>query len=316
MFGGEIGLINNRADGSHGIGTSDWPPRGSLDEPDRRIWHTVSMEYIERIFQMETWQRNFDLKQWRVLNIERDGAVSLYINSFTTMSWDEEQRVANEEIAELVALENEQPAKKKRLTGEGDTEELRLEDDEVIEQAVQEQELQRTLPDHDRQVPMFRNTRRLSSVMPDTLPDSKARVIPLPRTRKPRRSRSPRSGESAGKTPSWLKEGQREFMKDQRSKDRERRLADEPTRQTHALECSKAERLTSELIKKIKSRPTGLMDKHRMRKRTEQINKRAEEKRKSEMSEQKHVQVKEELIAAWEKVGESGTKTKKVAARA
>ena len=138
MFGGEIGLINNRADGSHGIGTSDWPPSSSLDDPDRRIWHTVSMEYIERMFQMETWQRNFDLKQWRVFNVERDGAASLYINSFTTMSWDEEQRVANEEIAELVALENEQPAKKKRLTGEGETEEHRLEDDEVIKQAVQE----------------------------------------------------------------------------------------------------------------------------------------------------------------------------------
>lgn len=76
MFGGEIGLINNRADGSHGIGTSDWPPRGSLDDPNRRIWHTVSMEYIERMFQMETWQRDFDLKHWRVFNIERDGAAS------------------------------------------------------------------------------------------------------------------------------------------------------------------------------------------------------------------------------------------------
>ena len=90
-------------------------------------------------------------------------------------------------------------------------------------------------------------------------------------------------------------------MKDQRSKDRERRLADELTRQTHALECYKAEKLTSELIERIKSRPTGLMNKHRMRKRTEQINKRAEEKRKLEMSEQKRVQVNEELIAAWRK---------------
>jgi hypothetical protein len=304
MFGGEIGLINNRADGSHGIGTSDWPPKGSLDDPNRRIWRTVSMEYIERMFQMETWQRNFDLKRWRVFNIERDGAASLYINSFTTMSWDEEQRVANEELAELLALENEQPAKKKRLTGEGEAEEHRLEDEMVIEQAIDEQALQLTQPEYEyaRQVPMFRNTRRLSSVMPGALPDFKARVsiTPRPRIRMSKEFAEARKQmKLAGKSPDTPEARQRPFMQDQHAMDKERRVAEYMTKQNQARERSKAKNSTTELLKKLKSKPTGLMDKRRQRKKTEQMHKRAEEKRRVEMSEQRRVQVKEELIASW-----------------
>lgn len=160
MFGGELALINDRVDGSHGLGTSDWPPRGSLDDPERRVWSTVSMEYVEYMFQMETWQRDFDLKQWRTFNIPRDGAISLYINAFTTMSWGEEQRVADEEVAELVALEKDQPAKKKRITGAGRTEERRLENEELVEQAIEERDKQPPTPEYksNRQVPVFRNT--------------------------------------------------------------------------------------------------------------------------------------------------------------
>ncbi|KAL2043648.1 hypothetical protein N7G274_003955 [Stereocaulon virgatum] len=306
MFGGEIGLINNRADGSHGIGTSDWPPRGSLDDPNRRIWHTVSMEYIERMFQMETWQRNFDLKCWRVFNIERDGAASLYINSFTTMSWDEEQRVANEEIAELLALENEQPAKKKRLTGEGEAEEHRLEDEAVIEMAIDEQALHSKSPDyeHDRQVPVFRNTRRLSSVMPGALPDSKATVTisPRPRMRVSKEFAEARKRmNEARKDPNTPEARQRAFMEQQRSMDKQRHVAAYMTKQDNALKRSKAEKSTFKLLKQIKSKPTGLMDKRRRRKKTEQMHKRAEEKRRVEMSEQRRAQVKEELIANWRK---------------
>ena len=311
MFGGELALINDRVDGSHGLGTSDWPPQGSLDDPERRIWSTVSMDYIEHMFQMETWQRDFDLRRWRTFNIPRDGAISLYINAFTTMSWDEEQRVANEEIAELVVLEHDQPAKKKRITGDGQTEEHRLEGEDVVEQAIEEQEQQPTTPEYnyDRQVPMFRNTRRLSSVMPGPLPDSKPRVVLSPRVRKPRKTL--RSDSREDKAPHGLKERQRKFMEDQRSMDRERRLADEAKMQTEALERSKAEKLTSELVKKIRSKPRGLMDKHRLRKKIKLEDKRAEEKRKLELSEQRKSQIKEDLIAAWSKKRESQIKVKR-----
>ena len=316
MFGGEISPINHRIDGSHGIGTSDWPPRGKRDDPDRRVWFTVSMEYIEQMFQMETWRQSFDLKRWRVFNIPRDGAISLYINSFTTMSWEEEQRVAKEEIAELVALENEQPAKKKRITGEGKTEERRLGDEEVIGQAIEEQE-QRLSGDDERQVLTVTVTNRHSSPVLSPLPDSSTnRMTPNPQTPKPLvpanatakshirpsppRNKLPRPRRRAGRISDSLEAGQRNFIQDQHSKDNARRTNDELAKQKVKLERATMKEPTSELIKEIKSRPMGLMDKYRLKRKAGLLKKQAEEKRKHELAEKKDLQVKEELMAASE----------------
>ena len=317
MFGGEISPINHRIDGSHGIGTSDWPPRGRRDDPDRRIWFTVSMEYIEEMFQMHTWRQNFDLKQWRVFNIPRDGAVSLYINSFTTMSWEEEQRVAKEELAELLALENEQPAKKKRITGEGKAEERRLGDEEVIGQAIQEQE-QRLSRDDERQVLTVPVTRRQSSPVLSPLPDSSnIRMTLTPQNPKPlvpanatakRRIRQnlpkikfPRPRRRAGRAPNGLEAGQRNFIQDQLSKDRERRTKDELAKRKMKLERATRKEPTSEIIKRIKSRPRGLMAKYRLKRKAEFFKKQAVEKRKKKkhaLSEKEDLQVTEVLMAA------------------
>ena len=316
MFGGEISPVNHRIDGSHGIGTSDWPPTGRHDDPDRRIWFTVSMEYIEQMFQMETWRQSFDLKRWRVFNIPRDGAISLYINSFTTMSWEEEQRVAKEEIAELVALENEQPAKKKRITGEGKTEERRLGDEEVIGQAIEEQD-QRLSGDGERHVPTVLVTRRHSSPVLSPLPDSSSnRMTITPHTPKPlvpanatakshirripSRNRFPRPRRRAGRTSVGLEAGQHSFIQDQRSKDRERRANDELAKQKARLECATMKKPTSELIKEIKSRPRGLMHKYRLKRKAGLLKQQAAEKKKHESSEKEDLQFKEELMAASE----------------
>lgn len=313
MFGGEISPINHRIDGSHGIGTSDWPPRGKRDDSDRRIWFTVSMEYIEQMFQMETWRQSFDLKQGRVFNIPRDGAISLYTNSFTTMSWEEEQRVAKEEIAELVALENEQPAKKKRITGEGKTEERRLGDEEVIGQAIEEQE-QRLSGDEERQVLTVPVARRHSSPVLSPLPDSSSNImIVTPQTPKslvlanatakgslrpkPPRNEFPRPRRHTGRIPDNLEAGQRNFIQDQHLKDKERRTNDELAKQKVKHKHAKMKRPTSELIKEIKSRPMGLMDKYRLKRKAEFLKKQAEKKKKHELSEKNDLQVKEELMA-------------------
>ena len=316
MFGGEISPINHRIDGSHGIGTSDWPPRGKRDDPDRRVWFTVSMEYIEQMFQMETWRQSFDLKHWRVFNIPRDGAISLYINSFTTMSWEEEQRVAKEELAELVALENEQPAKKKRITGEGKAEERRLGDEEVIGQAIEEQE-QRLSGDDERQVFTVPVTSRQSSPVPGPLPDSSSNRMTLtPQTPKPLvranatanshirpsppRNKLPRPRRRAGRISDSLEAGQRNIIQDQHSKDRARRTTDELTKQKVEVERATMKKPTSVPIKEIKSRPMGLMDKYRLKKKAGLLKKQAEEKKKHELSEEKDLQVEEELMAASE----------------
>ena len=318
MFGGEISPINHRIDGSHGIGTSDWPPRGRRDDPDRRIWFTVSMEYIEQLFQMHTWWQNFDLKQWRVFNIPRDGAVSLYINSFTTMSWEEEQRVAKEELAELVALENEQPAKKKRITGEGKAEERRLGDEEVIGQAIEEQE-QRLSSDEERQVLTIPVTRRHSSPVLSPLPDSSNNRMTLtPHSPKPSvpanatakshtkpsrpRTKFPRPRRRAARIPNSLEASQRTFVQNQRSKDKGRRANDEAAEQKLKIKRATMKEPTSELIKRIKSRtksrPMGLMAKYRLKRKAGFLKKQALEKRKHELSKETVLLVKEELIVA------------------
>ena len=313
MFGGEISPINHRIDGSHGIGTSDWPPRGRRDDPDRRIWFTVSMEYIEHMFQMKTWRQSFDLKEWRVFNIPRDGAISFYINSFTTMSWEEEQRVAREEIAELVALENEQPAKKKRITGEGKTEERRLGDEEVIGQAIEEQE-QRLCGDEGRQVLTVPVTRRNSSPVLSPLLDSSNRMtltpptpnslVPSNATAKshirpgPPRNKLLRPRRRAARIPDSLEAGQRNFFQDQYSKNKERRTNDELAKRKVKIERATMKEPTSEIINKIKTRPMGLMDKYRLKRKAGLLKKQAEEKSKHELSEKNGLQVKELMAAS------------------
>lgn len=109
-------------DCSHGIGTWDWPDVDEDGSRETSLKSTISMKYIEKLFQMKTWQQSFDLTKWKTFHIPRDGAVSLNVNSFTTMPWSEEARVAKEELEEsLIVADPEQPAAKKReiATGEG-----------------------------------------------------------------------------------------------------------------------------------------------------------------------------------------------------
>ena len=171
MFGGHIQPINGRVDGAHGIATADWP-FGKDDDPSSERWWSISMQYIEHMFQKATWQRKFALKDTDIFHIPRDGANSLYLNSFSTMNPSEEERVAKEELAEAMAQSNEAPPVKKRELGSGDAEEKRPDEREVLENAVVDEEEKSNKALVERQVlPMFRGTRRLSSVMPGPLPD-------------------------------------------------------------------------------------------------------------------------------------------------
>lgn len=77
--------------------------------------YTVSMAYIEKLFQMDTWQQDYDLKNCKTFHVSRDGAVSINLNCLTTMNWSEELRVAKEALEE--SLTNSEPTAKKRETG-------------------------------------------------------------------------------------------------------------------------------------------------------------------------------------------------------
>ena len=286
MFGGQIAPINNRVDGSHGIGISDWPPRGTQNDPERRVWNTISMRYIEKLFQMNTWRGSYSLKNWRVFNIPRDGATSFYINSFTTMSANEEQRVAKQDLAEAIALANAQPAHKKRVKATGRMEDQRLKDEEVIEEAVTEREQQPESP--KREVPILDEKSRASS--PGALPGQ--RLILSPRTRQlsfakvsqapPLQPIGPQDAAQMPPTPYHLEVPDK--------------TTDIYPEHGEDLTTEAPKPPTSETIKKLKTRQTGLMDVFRQRKKTRLANKAAEAKRMRGAVNNKITELQESLI--------------------
>lgn len=136
IFGGEIQPINSRVDGLHGIGVTDWPPHGTDKDPDKVVWWTVSMEHISHLFKKETWGKLTGLDS-PCLKIPRTGAMSFYINYFTTMRRAEEQRIAREDTAEEVLRnQREQPAPKVRVKADGKKEEQRPLEAQVVETAL------------------------------------------------------------------------------------------------------------------------------------------------------------------------------------
>lgn len=295
MFGGHVQPINSKVDGSHGIGIADWPFGGEDDDPRKYRWWTVSMEYIMHLFQMETWQQSFDLKSWRIFNIPRDGATSLFINSFSTMAQSEEERVAKEEAAEVIARAIEEPANKKRIKGLGEAEDRRPGEVDIIKQVEIEEGPKVPSSVSIRQVPKFpdsimnpcftpgrsSNARRFS--------DISFRQILTPHTRKHSLGASvfgsdPRKETNKTTRPRVLSEDSperdrrhrisqhRAFLREQHQKDNHRRAHDKLTGKLLASLHTKTKQPTSELIKKIKPKPIGISAKHRGRRRAKTTN--------------------------------------------
>ena len=137
LFGGQVAPINDRVDGLYGVATWNWPrPFGEMDA-ERTICFTLPMKYIGNIQQKSTWEQEYKLDDCRNrFHIPRDGATSIYMNSVTTVSWTEEERVAKEALEEQQVQDSEEPAKKKRETADGKAmpiEEVGIEP-EIIEQ--------------------------------------------------------------------------------------------------------------------------------------------------------------------------------------
>lgn len=285
MFGCHIAPINDRVDGSHGIGISDWPPRGTENDPERRIWSTISMRYIEKLFQMSTWQRSFSLDNWRIFNIPRDGATSLYINSFTTMSETEEQRVAREELAEAIALANAQPAKKKRVKATGRMEEQRPKDEKIVEEAVIEQEQQPESP--KRQDSTFDGKRRASS--PGPLPGQRLILAPHPRRLSPGLSNVP---ELVPMPPPKTAQAPLTSTQ-QKTVDKGSEIY---PKHGESLSDGISTEPTSEIIKRLKSQPTGLMDAFRQRRRIRLAKKEAEAKKKRDLAHKRNSELQQSLM--------------------
>jgi len=265
MFGGEIQPINNRADGSHGICTRDWPPHGIENDPERCTYYTVPMTYVENLFQTNTWQRCYNLKDWRTFHIPRTGATSLYICYFTTMPLSEERRVADADLAELVATARDQPAQKMRITSAGDREEQRPKDEQLIEQAVVEEKQQE---DGDMNDPAFTRTPRLSSTIPGTPPSHKPThpilTLPADPQAKPSRTENISAWEE---TPNeYIHDSLARQQLDQlRATSRKIDAAD----RVSAAGLNAARAPISEVAKRTRKQPLGLLQRWRRRRRAE-----------------------------------------------
>ena len=117
IFGGKVWPINDRMDCLHGLCITDWPITSSdIWDSSKVEYYTIPMTYIEPLFQMKTWE-DLDINDTKLWHIPRDGAKSIYLPSFTTMDYNEEQRIKNEEMEELRAeQESKEPASKRRRT--------------------------------------------------------------------------------------------------------------------------------------------------------------------------------------------------------
>ncbi|KAL9578263.1 MAG: hypothetical protein Q9212_005828 [Teloschistes hypoglaucus] len=119
VFGGQVTPINDRVDGLYGVSTWTWPRSfGELD-PERTICYALPMTYIQELQQKATWEQRTDSNDTKAFWAPRTGATSIYMNSVTTVSWTEEERVAKEALNEQRNLEIEEPARKRREAADG-----------------------------------------------------------------------------------------------------------------------------------------------------------------------------------------------------
>ena len=105
--------------------------------------------------------------------------------------------------------------------------------------------------------------------LPPANATAKSHIKPIPS-----RKRFPQPRRRATRIPNSLEAGQRNFILDQHSKDKERRTKDELAMRTSKERAIKEP--TSELIKRIKSKPRGLMAKYRLRRKAGYPRKQAE----------------------------------------
>ncbi|KAL8921026.1 MAG: hypothetical protein Q9208_005917 [Pyrenodesmia sp. 3 TL-2023] len=119
MFGGQVAPINDRVDGIYGVASWNWPRSFGEMDPERTICYALPMKYLESLQQMKTWERDYDIENWQAFHIPRDGATSIYMNSVTTVSWTEQERMAKEILQEQQLQDQEEPARKKRETADG-----------------------------------------------------------------------------------------------------------------------------------------------------------------------------------------------------
>lgn len=92
VFGGRLHPISSRVDCGLGLAVLSYPLREVYDKEDN-VLYTLPMDYITKLQQKETWERDFSDAGPDVFHVPRTGCRSIEINGINLMVWEDEKDV-------------------------------------------------------------------------------------------------------------------------------------------------------------------------------------------------------------------------------
>lgn len=92
VFGGRLHPISSRVDCGLGLAVLSYPLR-ELYEKEDNVLYTLPMDYITKLQQKETWERDFSDVDATVFHVPRTGCRSIEINGINLMIWEDEKDV-------------------------------------------------------------------------------------------------------------------------------------------------------------------------------------------------------------------------------
>jgi hypothetical protein len=88
VFGGRIEPISCRVDCAYGLTTSDQP--NDTDPHPTRTFYTIPMDFVAKMQQQSTWDRDHSESDWKVFHVPRSGAKSISVPYFDMTIWRDE----------------------------------------------------------------------------------------------------------------------------------------------------------------------------------------------------------------------------------
>ncbi|PSN72932.1 hypothetical protein BS50DRAFT_482242 [Corynespora cassiicola Philippines] len=90
VFGGRLHPISSRVDCGLGLAVLNYPLKEVYDKEDN-VLYTLSMEYISKMQQKETWEQDFSESGPDQFYVPRNGCRSVEINGTNLMMWEDEK---------------------------------------------------------------------------------------------------------------------------------------------------------------------------------------------------------------------------------
>ncbi|KAJ4296531.1 hypothetical protein N0V90_006576 [Kalmusia sp. IMI 367209] len=90
VFGGRLHPISSRVDCGLGLAVLSYPLRELYDKEDN-VLYTLPMDYITKLQQKETWERDYSDTGPDVFHVPRTGCRSIEINGINLMVWEDEK---------------------------------------------------------------------------------------------------------------------------------------------------------------------------------------------------------------------------------